>query len=128
MTEIEDIISEYGIWGQSLRSVGAQNAMFLVLQHAPLDIQEKYFDQVEDAVERGEIGSWNFALLIDRMMLRKTGVQKYGTQCTFVNGKAEVHNLIDSTKVDEYRKEMGLEPLSEYMDYMTQEQQKTIER
>ena len=128
LTEIEDIISEYGIWGQSLRSVGAQNAMFLVLQHAPLDIQEKYFDQVEDAVERGEIGSWNFALLIDRMMLRKTGVQKYGTQCTFVNGKAEVHNLIDSTKVDEYRKEMGLEPLSEYMDYMTQEQQKTIER
>ena len=36
--------------------------------------------------------------------------------------------LIDPTKVDEYRKEMGLEPLSEYMDYMTQEQQKTIER
>ena len=102
--------------------------MFLVLQHAPLDIQEKYFDQVEEAVERGEIGSWNFALLIDRMMLRKTGVQKYGTQCTFVNGKAEVHNLIDSTKVDEYRKEMGLEPLSEYLDYMTQEQQKTIEK
>ena len=55
-------------------------------------------------------------------------IQKYGTHCTFVNGQAEVHNLIDSTKVDEYRKEMGLEPLSEYMDYMTQEQQKTIER
>ncbi|MFR0836144.1 MAG: hypothetical protein ACLSG8_08445 [Barnesiella sp.] len=56
------------------------------------------------------------------MMLRKTGVQKYGTQCTFVNGKAEVHNLIDSTKVDEYRKEMGLEPLSEYLEQIIKEQ------
>lgn len=36
--------------------------------------------------------------------------------------------LIYSIKLDEYRKEMGLEPLSEYLDYMTQEQRKTIER
>ena len=36
--------------------------------------------------------------------------------------------LIYSTKQDKYRKEMGLEPLSEYLDYMTQEQRKTIER
>ena len=97
--------------------------MFLVLQHAPLDIQEKYFDQVEEAVERGEIGSWNFALLIDRMMLRKTGVQKYGTQCTIVNGKAEARNLIDSMKVDEYRKEVGLGSLSKYLEQITKGQQ-----
>lgn len=126
LIEIENIISEYGIWGESLRSPGAKNTMFLVIQHAPLAVQERYLDQMEDAVERGEIGSRNFALLIDRMMLRKNGVQKYGTQCTIVNGKAEARNLIDSMKVDEYRKEVGLGPLSKYLEQITKGQQKTI--
>lgn len=95
----------------------ANSALFLVIQHADLDIQEKYLPMMRQAVERGKARASSLALLEDRIALRNGQAQIYGSQIgsTRETGKNYVLPMIDPDRLDERRASVGLAPMQEYL-------------
>lgn len=96
-------------WPGRLDSGRAASSAFLVIQHAELDYQLKYFDLLKAAHKRGELSGRNFAMLVDRVRLRQGKGQLYGTQAEYGSGK--MPQIDDPANLNRRRKAMGLPPL-----------------
>lgn len=89
----------------------------MVIIHAPLTYQTKYYPMVEQAVASRELEKKYLAYLKDRMLMSTGKKQLYGTQLVF-NKKSnalEVYPVEKLATIDVLRAAMGMEPLSEYM-------------
>jgi len=96
----------------------AANAAFLLVQHSgDLPLMTAALPQIEQEVKAGRLNGQNFALLFDRLQLMQGGQQRYGSQVMKDSKKGDwvVRRLEDPDRVDELRKEMGLEPLEKYL-------------
>ena len=109
------IIDEHGWLGISQVGFLANNVLFLVIQHASVEIQEKYFPLLKDSAEKGESALADMALMDDRIRMRRNKKQLYGSQTTVVNGKTYVWPIEDAQNVDERRKSVQLQPLADYL-------------
>lgn len=89
------------------------NAIWLGLQHTKKKYRKKYFPQVEKAVKNGDLSKQQYALMKDRILMEEGKPQLYGSQIK--NGK--LYKLESPENVNERRKEMGLEPIEEYLKY-----------
>ena len=87
------------------------DAIWLGLQHSTKEIRKKYFPQIEKAVKNGDIPKQDYALMKDRMLMDEGKPQIYGSQIK--NGK--LYKLENPKTVNERRKEMGLEPIEDYL-------------
>lgn len=78
--EIRKIIKKYGYPGASL--VGKNNAYIaaIIIQHAPLEMQEEFFPILSEAQQKGEISGGLLHLLLDRIHTKKYGKQVFGSQ------------------------------------------------
>ncbi|GAB3199049.1 hypothetical protein ABID22_001834 [Pontibacter aydingkolensis] len=110
------IIEEHGWPGKSMVGSKAQMAAFLVIQHAPLVVQEKYLPLLRKATEDGELEKRHLAMLEDRVLVGNNQPQKYGSQLRLNpdTQKYEFYPIDDEVNVDKRRAEMGMEPLGEY--------------
>lgn len=88
----------------------ACNALWIIIQHSNLNIQKKYLPFIREATKKGDISHSQLAMLEDRINVWSGLPQKYGSQII----KGNIAPLLDTLKVDEWRKEVGLPPLSEY--------------
>ena len=88
---------------------------FMVIQHSDLKTMEKYLPVIKKLYECKQTKGGNYALLYDRISVDKNnGIQYYGTQ---INAKTNKPYFIkDVYNVDKRRKELGMEPLSEYLE------------
>ena len=95
----------------------ARMAVFLVLQHAPTDVQEKYLPMARDAARAGKLEPSSLAMLEDRVLMGRGQKQRYGTQLHTDHGKQApgLWPIEDEANVDERRKAVGLEPLADYL-------------
>ena len=89
------------------------DAIWLGLQHSTEEIRKKYFPYVEKAVKNGDLSKQQYALMKDRMLMDEGKPQIYGSQIE--NGK--LYKLENPETVNERRKEMGLEPIEDYLKY-----------
>lgn len=105
---VENILAAQGY--PSVSSVGqdASSAVWLVIQHADLDTQERFLPQLEEAAARGDILPGYIAALKDRIDVREGRPQKYGTQ---YDADGKLYPLLDAQMVDQWRAEVGLPPL-----------------
>jgi len=87
------------------------NAIWLGLQHSNEKYRKKYFPQIEKAVNKGDLNKSHYALMKDRMLMDEGEPQLYGSQLK--NGK--LYKLDSPETVNVRRKEMGLEPIEEYL-------------
>ena len=89
---------------------------WLLAQHADHDplFQLEVLRLMEPLAERGEVSKSNHAFLHDRIMLKLTGKQRYGTQFHCVDGQRTPQPLEDDLAVDRLRREAGMETLAEY--------------
>lgn len=71
---------------------------------------------MKEAVLKGAAQGWQYAFLTDRCLMNQAQKQIYGTQRITKDGIDYLVPLQDIDKVDSLRKEMGLEPLNEYMN------------
>jgi len=97
----------------------AASAAFFVLQHSNAGAQEKYIEMFGLACRNNEANCQHYALMFDRMRMNQNKPQRYGTHAYLDPSKGstnELYPLEDETRVDEWRKEIGLEPLKEYLD------------
>lgn len=73
---------------------------------------------VRASVEAGDLERRTFALLEDRVLVGEGKPQVFGTQLfrSETTGKLEFYPIEDESNVDLRRQEVGLEPLSEYLE------------
>ena len=108
-----DILDTRGFVGSD--KVGNACAVFwLVIQHAPVELQKKYFSLFEQASLSGDVSRESIAMMDDRIAMSEGRPQRYGSQ--IVDGK--VYQLLDPDNVDRWRREMGMSPLADYLRQM----------
>ncbi len=105
---VSNILLQHGFPRREQVGDFANQAIWLVFQHADLDYQKSFLPQMEDAVAHGDISPAFLAVLKDRIDVREGRPQKYGTQ---INSKGEVAPLLDASRVNEWRQEVGLPPI-----------------
>ena len=118
MARLEEIIRQHGWPGRSLVGEEAANAGFLILQHADLTVQKKYFPLVKEGASKGEVHPADAAMLEDRILMGEGKKQIYGSAVQSgpqTGGKLALHPIEDEEHVDERRAAVGLMPLVEYL-------------
>lgn len=116
--EVFDILDTYG-WPSS-EIVGSSNfAIWEVIQHTSLDAIEEYLPVFRDAAANNELNKSFVAMMQDRCDMWRNRPQKYGTQgIRDENGVFVPYTLLDPEKVEQWRAEMDLPPLQEYIRQM----------
>lgn len=113
---INGIIQEYGWLGPQDVGHNASFALFLVIQHADLATQQKYYPLIKQAEKEGKIVSSHVATLEDRIAVREGREQTYGSQRKY-DSKTQrqyVYPLKDVDNLDSLRLSVGLSPMKEY--------------
>lgn len=113
---LKQIIAEFGWPGRTL--VGEQGACdaWLLAQHADhdLDFQIRVLGLMRAAAP-GEVQPSHIAYLEDRICVAQQRPQVYGTQGYSENGQWKPRPIAEHETVDERRKQVGLEPLADYI-------------
>ncbi len=121
---MKEIVKQHGWPTRSMVGAdGAQNAWLLV-QHADHDraFQSHCLELMKLLLDQGEVSKSNFAYLTDRVLIGEGKPQRYGTQLHTVAGELVPQKMEDPERVDERRKEMGMEPLAKYLEFARQMQ------
>lgn len=117
---LKTIVTEQG-WPK-ISQVGqeASSAAWLLVQHADHDplFQLRALRLMEPLVAEKEVSPQNYAYLYDRIMLKLKGAQRYATQVMCQEGVRAPLPLEDEASLDRHRNEMGLPPVSEYIEQM----------
>lgn len=102
---------------QSTHGRDASFQAWLMVQHSDHDplFQLEMLRLMEPLVDRGEASKSNFAYLHDRVMLKLTGQQRYGTQAQCVDGEYRPKPLEDEAALASLRAGAGLEPEADYL-------------
>ncbi|MEZ4917962.1 MAG: DUF6624 domain-containing protein [Saprospiraceae bacterium] len=113
LVKVEQIIERYGYPGKKLVGEEHSEVVFLVIQHAPLFIQEKYLYLIQAAAEADDIAQSLPAYLIDRIKMQKGENQIYGTQFIYNHRKEkmELYPVYKWENLNERRASMGLFPI-----------------
>lgn len=121
---IEQIFEEFGFVGCDLAGEEGSSNFWVIVQHSDHnpDFQKRVLEKMKTEVEKENANPSIYGLLVDRVNINTGEKQVYGTQVSynFETGQAYSENLLDSLKVKELRKSIGLPPLEEYLNQMTE--------
>jgi len=117
LARLEEIIAQRGWPGAGLVAEDGAQAAFLVLQHAPVEAQERYLPQVRQAAAAGQLPTGMAAMLEDRVLMQRGRNQLYGTQLRVdpATRALSLWPVDDEAHVDERRARVGLNPLADYL-------------
>ena len=117
LIRVKKILDEKGWLGADVIGRQGNQTLFLVIQHADIETQERYLPMMREAVNKGNAGASSLALLEDRVALRKGEKQIYGSQIGYdkESGNYYVLPLLDPDNVDKRRADVGLETIQNYV-------------
>jgi hypothetical protein len=97
----------------------ASNTAFLIVQHSgDMPLMLAALPAIEKDVKAKLVDGGAYALLYDRVKLNLGEKQRYGSQIArTASGEMVVLTLEDKAKVDQFRKEMGMTPLAQYLAF-----------
>jgi hypothetical protein len=99
------------------------HAAFLFVQHSgDLPLMVAVLPEIEKDLKAGKMrDGQSYALLYDRMKLHLGEKQRFGTQVSSnQEGDIVVLPIEDKNKVEQYRKELGIFPHSQYLEFFKQ--------
>ena len=116
LSKITNVLQNKGWMGISEVGELANQTLWLVIQHAPLNIQEKYLPLLEKSATIGESKARYLAFLKDRILMRQGKKQIYGTQSLWNKEKSKnvIWAIADYKTVNQRRKKVGLESIEDY--------------
>jgi Family of unknown function (DUF6624) len=120
---LKEVIAEIG-WIDALRfgAVTSGQAFLLVQHSADLALMQAALPRIEVDTRADRIDGQGYALLFDRLRLSLGHRQRYGTQIGQTrDGELVLMPLEDRVQVDELRAELGLFPLSDYLQLFCDE-------
>ena len=111
---MRQIIAVHGWPGHAMVGADGAHAAWLLVQHAPNDLQEQALVLLSDAVRRGDASPADLAYLTDRVRMHRGEPQLYGTQYRYTKGTGlQLHQVEDPELLDERRASAGLGPHAE---------------
>lgn len=116
--QICKILDSRGLVGKD--KVGnAVGVFWTIIQHSDLATQKKYLPLFQEGAQKGDIAKEGIAMMEDRINMFEGKPQRYGSQIEEdEHGNPRLYKLLDESKVDEWRSEMGMEPLKDYLRKM----------
>ena len=126
--ENQRVVSELlegGGWPEGL-SEAANETIWLVIDHADLEMQKRWMPLIEEQMAAGTISKSSYATLLDRMLMRENRPQRYGTQTCSLTHIVEADSthmeqriwlwpVEQPERLDSLRKVMGLAPIATYL-------------
>jgi outer membrane protein OmpA-like peptidoglycan-associated protein len=114
---IDRIYAEHGF--PTVKEVGERGNLvlpFMIIHVRDTSFQKRYLPIVQKACEEQIITWENYATLYDKINVRRNGLQRYGTQWIInkLDGPPRMFPFEDEEMVAEYRKQVGLVPLSDF--------------
>ena len=121
---IREIFEQHGFVGFDLAGENGSRNFWMIVQHSDHnpEFQKEVLVEMKKEVDKQNAISTNYGLLADRVNLNTGKAQIYGTQVTYNmnNGQAYPKKLADSINVNERRKSIGLKPIEEYLNEMSE--------
>ncbi len=110
---VQSILDKYGWLSKNVVGSKGNRSIWLVIQHAELPVQEKYFPLMEEAVRKGKASKTDFAYLQDRIFMRQGKKQLYGTQYKLDPETQEMKlwEIEDPENLNKRRESAGLPPM-----------------
>ncbi|MBC5992879.1 hypothetical protein H8S84_08540 [Pontibacter sp. SD6] len=120
LKQIMPLIETYGWPGKSMVGMHASSAVFLVIQHAPKEVMEKYLPLLREAAAKGEASKNHLAMMEDRVRMNQGLPQLYGSQVQMDSDTKQwvLYKVEDEANLDKRRAEMGLGPIKDYLKSM----------
>ena len=96
--------------------------IFHIVQHSNDEaFQAEMLPEFRQLAEAGKVDQQAYALLYDRVTLGQGGAQRYGTQYKCISGEWTTTPPVEEpAALDERRAELGMMPMSEYMEIAVQ--------
>ena len=105
-------------WPEGL-SEQSNRTIWLIIDHADVDYQERYLPLIEQQAVRGTISPSDYATLLDRVNVRRQRPQRYGTQTGYKQRDDEVFTFVypieDIDALDSLRLSVGLDSMHLYL-------------
>lgn len=117
LTIVTAFIEKNGWQGKDVVGSTGNVALFLVIQHAPLEYQKKYLPHLRTAVKNKISPPDHLALLEDRIAVEEKRPQIYGTQVEFSEATKtyKLYPVFDEKNINTRRKSVGLNSIEEYL-------------
>jgi hypothetical protein len=121
---LKELVQEIGWIDCDRFGAEAANTAFLLVQHSgDLPLMLAALPPIEADVKAKKLDGQPYALLYDRLQLHLGGRQRYGSQ---IGGYGQGAGMVvlpleDREHVDDRRRELGMGPLSQYLDYFKQQ-------
>ncbi len=110
---LEGYLGEHGWPRISVHGEEVDHGLWLLLQHASVELQAAWLPVLEQRYAEGETNPRNYAMLYDRVMLRSGRPQRYGSQYTCVEGSFQMYQTEGIENVDARRLAMGMNTVEE---------------
>ena len=105
-------------WPEGL-SEQSNQTIWLIIDHADVEYQERYLPLIEQQAVRGTINPSDYATLLDRVNVRRQRPQRYGTQTGYKQRDDEVFTFVypieDIDALDSLRLSVGLDSMHLYL-------------
>ena len=114
---LQRIVQEHGWPCTDLVGKDGAEAAWLLLQHSigSPTLMRDCRALIELECRSGRAPWWQFACLDDRIRVFEKKPQRYGSQFELKPNGPEINELEDPSQVDQWRKDVGLGPLSEVL-------------
>lgn len=106
--ELREIIKLNGWPLISTHGAQAAHDAWLVAQHSDLELQEAVLRTIKPLLAIKEVAPRHYAYLADRVALKKTGKQRFGTQMECAQGRLVLAPLETPSLLAQRRREIGL--------------------
>jgi hypothetical protein len=112
---VKSILDTYGWLHGKVVTAKAKDAIFLVIQHSNLSVQQQYIKLLKKAAAKESALLIDFAYLFDRILMQLGKFQHYGTQLfSSNNGNMVLYPIKDELNVNSRRRKVGLNSIQEY--------------
>ena len=105
-------------WPEGL-SEQSNQTIWLIIDHADVEYQERYLPLIEQQAVRGTISPSDYATLLDRVNVRRQCPQRFGTQTGYKQRDDEVFTFVypieDIDALDSLRLSVGLDSMHLYL-------------
>jgi len=103
------ILNKFGWLPKDSIGQKAASALFLIIQHSPTDVMEKYFPMLKEMVEEGQAKRTDLALMEDRILMYNHKKQIYGSQASLIDEEMQIWPIENAADVNKLRLEIGFE-------------------
>jgi len=130
--QIHALFSQHGYLGYDKIGIESSHNFWLLVQHADKhpEFQDSVLVTMKIEADKGNSSLSDYAYLLDRVKVNTGQAQIYGTQMTINSDKTsfEPKTVIDPDKLNERRKQVGLNTIEEYIQIMNERYYGSLQR